>query len=372
MKSIKRIVSIGLILSSVCINPATVFASESTQVLAVDNTEFHDFLVSGLLAAEALSDLENTAQTEFTADDFADFYITDTWRTETESFLNDYLTSENSYSSTAARSNDVSLAEAKATSIAYAINCAEWSISQNRSNDLATESEYMFLSHYIDRKDYFWNQGNPALLLDGEKRSGPNGALAKWITDSDRQSYWAYMSSTKVSTSLQHIGNIALGYISVKGNDETLARAQNDFSLAGDVFSTAAAKLVMLDSALTAVDVYEDFRWLKFQIITSFSNDPDVRLDALFQRYMEDGSIFTDYTSAEKKDLIQNSIAVVSGYALGGCAGAAESALGTLKSAVIGLTIETYTDFFNYVAWLGLQNGYGGRYAMRFADYAGI
>lgn len=51
---------------------------------------------------------------------------------------------------------------------------------------------------------------------------------------------------------------------------------------------------------------------------------------------------------------------------------AAESALGSLKSATIGLTIETYTDFFNYVAWLGLQNGYGGRYAMRFSDYAGI
>lgn len=50
----------------------------------------------------------------------------------------------------------------------------------------------------------------------------------------------------------------------------------------------------------------------------------------------------------------------------------AESALGSLKSATIGLTIETYTDFFNYVAWLGLQNGYGGRYAMRFSDYAGI
>ena len=34
--------------------------------------------------------------------------------------------------------------------------------------------------------------------------------------------------------------------------------------------------------------------------------------------------------------------------------------------------IETYTDFFNYVAWLSLQYGYSGRYARRFSDYAGI
>ena len=34
--------------------------------------------------------------------------------------------------------------------------------------------------------------------------------------------------------------------------------------------------------------------------------------------------------------------------------------------------IETYTDFFNYVAWLSLQYGYSGRYAPRFSDYAGI
>ena len=34
--------------------------------------------------------------------------------------------------------------------------------------------------------------------------------------------------------------------------------------------------------------------------------------------------------------------------------------------------IETYTDFFNYVAWLSLQYGYSSRYALRFSDYAGI
>ena len=44
----------------------------------------------------------------------------------------------------------------------------------------------------------------------------------------------------------------------------------------------------------------------------------------------------------------------------------------TTGQIMISFTIETYTDFFNYVAWLSLQYGYSGRYALRFSDYAGI
>ena len=74
----------------------------------------------------------------------------------------------------------------------------------------------------------------------------------------------------------------------------------------------------------------------------------------------------------DKEKLIQNSAVVVCSYILGGCAGVAGSVLGTLTSTMISFTIETYTDLFNYVAWLSLQYGYSGRYALRFSDYAGI
>ena len=74
----------------------------------------------------------------------------------------------------------------------------------------------------------------------------------------------------------------------------------------------------------------------------------------------------------QKEKLIQNSAVVVCSYILGGCAGVAGSVLETLTSTMISFTIETYTDFFNYVAWLSLQYGYSGRYALRFSDYAGI
>lgn len=150
--------------------------------------------------------------------------------TNEEEFLNDYLTSRNAYETTSSQNDELKAAEE--TAIAYAIDCAEWSVAQNRSNDISKEAEYMFVSHYIDRKEY--------------------------------------------------------------------------------------------------------------------------------------------YGKIEKETLIQNSAAIVCAYLLGGYAGAAETVLGSLKSTMIGFTVKTYTDFFNYVAWVSLQYGYSGRYALLFSDYAGI
>lgn len=116
----------------------------------------------------------------------------------------------------------------------------------------------------------------------------------------------------------------------------------------------ATTRLLALDSALTGVDVLTDVSWLYDQFVKVRSTDPTLRLDILFQRYMEDENGVANYNDSDKEELIQNSIAIYCGFAMGGCAGAAESALGILKSAVIGFTIEAYTDFFNYVAWLAL------------------
>ena len=56
MKTFKRFVAFGLTLSIImCSTAASTFASESTQGRASNSTEVHDFLVSGLAAAEAVS-----------------------------------------------------------------------------------------------------------------------------------------------------------------------------------------------------------------------------------------------------------------------------------------------------------------------------
>ncbi len=372
MKKIRRFVALLLTLSIALICSVSAYASGTSGLSASDSTELRDFLVSGMVAAEAVSEFEKETNIKFDIADYSNLDFSGEKRDDTESFLIDYLSSSGSTISNLSKSEEVSLAEAKATSVAYAIECAQWSISQNRATDIVSEAEYMFISHYVDRKDYFWNQGDPSLLLDGEARSEAENVLAKWITNYDRQAYNTYMDSTKVSSALQRVGNIALGATSLKADYDDLSQAVGDVTLAGRAFSVAKINLLELDSALTTVDVLSDARWLITQITADFSSDPTESLDVLFQRYMEDGNILTSYGSVDKKALIQNSIALVGGYAMGGCSGAANSALGILKSAVIGFTIEAYTDFFNYVAWLALQYGYSGRYAMRLSDYLGI
>lgn len=63
MKTFKRFVAFGLTLSIImCSTAASTFASESTQGRASNSTEVHDFLVSGLAAAEAVSEFEDTTK----------------------------------------------------------------------------------------------------------------------------------------------------------------------------------------------------------------------------------------------------------------------------------------------------------------------
>ena len=98
MKTFKRFVAFGLTLSIImCSTAASTFASESTQGRASNSTEVHDFLVSGLAAAEAVSEFEDTTKTKFSVEDFSNLNITDDWETDAEAFLNDYLASRSIY-----------------------------------------------------------------------------------------------------------------------------------------------------------------------------------------------------------------------------------------------------------------------------------
>lgn len=98
MKTFKRFVVFGLTLSIImCSTAAPTFASESTQGRASNSTEVHDFLVSGLAAAEAVSEFEDTTKTKFSVEDFSNLNITDDWEADAEAFLNDYLASRSIY-----------------------------------------------------------------------------------------------------------------------------------------------------------------------------------------------------------------------------------------------------------------------------------
>lgn len=369
MCKMKRMIAVfvALIFSVSTVLPTAASAASNTEM-----DDLTDFLTAAFTTSDAISELESLTNMEFEIAE-PDSSLGANWQTDARNFIEDFLSSVQ-IPETYSNDTDVSLAEARAISISYAIKCANDSIDAGRGHNPAKEAEYMFLSHYVDRKDYFWNQGKVSCLLDGEVMSGDSakGAFAVWITDSDRSAYDAYMSATKNSADLEKIGTIATSAYSVYGNLQSLYKFGNDVTLIGNTFRGAKSFLTVLDTMYSSRDVISDFQYLINDIRVRRSNDPTIKVSKLFQRYMEEENIFTAYSLTDYSTLVRAALSIAAGCSLGGLAGAATAATSTLVITSLNFTAKTFEDFFSYVAWLSLQYSYSGRLALRASDAWGI
>lgn len=127
-----------------------------------------------------------------------------------------------------------------------------------------------------------------------------------------------------------------------------------------------------MDLLVEGTSVFSDSESIIQNYYNLASTDPALRLESLYQYYMNDSSLFNNYSNSQKDTLVKSSLSIAGAYLIGGCEIASNVAIGNLKTAAIGFTIQTYTDFFNYVNWLALRYGYSGRFAMRFMDYSGM
>lgn len=59
------------------------------------------------------------------------------------------------------------------------------------------------------------------------------------------------------------------------------------------------------------------------------------------------------------------SLSIAGAFIIAGPAGGLTAAVGEIISGSLSFTINTYTNFFNYAAWVSLRYGYSGRYANR-------
>lgn len=367
MHSARKLIAVFtvLVFSLTTFIPTFASASSDTEMDALT-----DFLTIAFTTGDAISELESFTQMDFEISTPETSLDTD-WQNDARAFIEDFLNQvPDAYSDDA----DVSMAEARAISISYAIKCAKDSVDAGRGHDLAKEAEYMFLSHYVDRKDYFWNQGKVSCLLDGEVMSGDssNGAFAIWITDSDRNAYNAYISSTKNSADLQRIGTLATIVYSMYGNLKSLYQFGNDITLIGKASRGVRSFLTLIDTKYTGKDIISDFQYIVNDVNARRSNDPTIKVSELFHQYMEEGNIFTDYSLTDYESMVRAALSIAAGCTLGGLAGAAAAAASTLVINSLTFTAKTFKDFFSYVAWLALQYSYSGRLALRASDAWGI
>lgn len=360
-KFLKRQV-LSFVLIILMMQPVVVMASTPNETNAI-----RDMLTSGFLAADAISDFEEFTQYQY---DFktSPRDVSEEWESDARAFINEFM----SEAGIATYSADVdNSALAKATAISYAIECAKWSEQMGRTNNVSKEAEYMFLSHYVDRKDYFWNQGKTDYLFDGETMSGDtsSGTLAKWITENDRQSYDAYLSTTKAAASFKKIGDIASGIISIPGDVGVYKKIKAELDETKDWFTVISYTCARIKNDTGVLSVSDDIANLLIDALKKENESPERKVSELYKLYMEDEHFLAGYTVIEQRDILATTLSAVAAYRLSGITGVAISIGGTLKSNLCTFYMKSFMDLFSYTAWLGLQYSFSGRYALRASDY---
>lgn len=330
--------------------------------------EFENFLVTAFDAGDSLQRLEEISEGQIKVDGktLNTDGITDEWRQDAQAFIDEYLDSQPQVQT---RSAEQAINQAKGGAVSYAIEMARWSVSQGRASDLAKEAEYMFLSHYVDRNDYFWSDNNVSFLNDGAKQSDGDGKLARWLTSEDRNAYNSYLLQSTVISVGEKFATIITGAISAGQNVKDIYDAAIDVKRMKGASEAVGAWLVEADTTLEGVEVAKDIGWIADQAIQRYSEDPTLRLSALYTLFMEDENILKNYDVKERENTLKSGLSYTGSLLLAGAQGSKSVVTGAFIWAAIDFGVEFISDFFSYLSWLALRYSSSGRYAMRLNDY---
>jgi len=332
-------------------------------------SSIRDYISNAIMLSDTITEFENEYEVSF---DFKPQDITSDiinvsseWLSDANSFLDSYNSTAVSRNAKIASSQPDSGQSAKADAIMYSVDRAAFSILRNPTLDFGKETQYMFISHYIDRNDYYWSTEDERLLLDGPSMSGENGFLADWITPSDRQTYELYMAYSNINTALQHVGNIGISIYSYGGTGDDISIGIEAIKKA-DRTMTVASGLVLQDTVISVTELFNnDIIPLAGQVKDILIQDSALKLSEIYDDFMEDEGLLSLYSGPDKAAIVSTSLAIVGAFILGGPANAAIATIKTLAIGSLSLTHNTYSNFFNYAAWVTLRYGFSGRYAGR-------
>ncbi len=375
---------------SICLSLAIVFTFTGTSVLAaadsadytaaannlsVLNDEYlsiRDYIANSIMLSDTITEFENEHEVSFNfkpQDITSDIInVNSEWLSDANSFLDSYNSTGVSRNAEIASSQPSSKQSAKSDAIMYSIDRAAFSILRNPSLDFGKETQYMFISHYIDRYEYYWSTEDERYLLDGPSMSGENGYLADWITPSDRQAYDAYMRFSDVNASLQHVGNIGSTIYYNRDIGNQISTGIEAIKKANRTITTASG-LVLQDSLYSIGEIFvNDIAPLADQIHENLQNSAP-KLSDMYDSFMQDEEFLSLYSEPDKAAIVRTSLCIVGAFIIGGPSGAVSAALSALSEAALNLTVNNYNDLFNYAAWAALRYGFSGRYAGRVMYY---
>lgn len=218
----------------------------------------------------------------------------------------------------------------KAQAIAYAINCAEWSMNKGRGHNLADESTYMFVSHYIDI-DTYYTDTSLSFLTDGASRSEAPKYYCKWITDDDRNAYDTYLGLHQVNSKANFLYEGFRSICSLNGDVNDIDKLRKTSDKVNDTLFGVAASYSSYDAFDSLGGIYT----VTQEIFKKTAESPETRLSDLYTDFFEDEDILRGIDSDIKAAALQSSFAMAGalllGFVTGGLIeGVAECALWSL------------------------------------------
>lgn len=326
--------------------------------------QIQDLLASGFEAADIMKEIEMLSgnQISFNIDKVDSANYSDEWLEDARNFIE-----LNAVNSTVEYSdyNSSTTNSAKATSIAYAMKCAQWSIEKGRGVNFENESAYMFISHYIDRADYYWSNGDSSYLLDGESMSEHDQYFAKWLTQDDRVVYNTYMSQGQLNSNFKKLKNTYLGLKTIFQEPKIYAETRANMESMKTAMLISKAEFLVLEPGLIIDDGWKDVVYIVETIQNMKNHDAKTKLSLLYQTFIEDNNLLINYDAPTRDSIIKNSVSMVGGFILGGVAGGI-TGIGT---NIISLTIDAYMDFVSTAAYAAMRYSFHARQAQRMEDY---
>lgn len=307
---------------------------------------------------------------------------------EARAFLNDYIRdygaeeTEMTPSQYADAANSEQSAKAKA--LMYAFRKARESVAKDPSLNIEDEARYMFLSHFVDRNDYYWRNGDINHLLDGSVMSGVDGYLAEYLTETDRRVYTTYMNITdgtevigsfaKTAFELYKPNNWGL----IASTRENLSKIREYLTESKHAFRRIRAAMHATLIGASAGDSIQEIRNVVSTFRARWEEHPTESLNEMYNYYMSDDRFLAQYETLDRMFIAQTAfVLLLSGILAGpGVVGAVALASGgALASNFLSLgfqfTVDVYGNFFRRTAWIVMRYGFSGRYAERVALYYG-
>lgn len=320
----------------------------------------YNMVYSGLVANHCISDLtgffDDEVSFEFSSSCVAE-YDDDDWIEDAIDFMEYDLTINQSGSS-----NLFNEETAKASAIAYSMECANWSVSSGRGTDFEDECIYMFLSHYVDRSDYYWANQDYSYLNDGPSMSDNTSYFSRWIVDDDRTVYDTYLGNNAVIGASNSVRAVFEGLTTVyNGTCDDI-----EITTAFERASNSAQNLyIIADSYLVTDSMVEDFSSGVSYIVDTFSsNDAETSLEYMYDQFIEDDGLFHISNDTVREQFISNTVSLVANIII------SEALGGSLASDLISdFQYDAYMDIFSLAVYVNMRSSFHGREAQRYYDY---